>query len=149
MCLENRLDVSNKAALQAYEQAINEESVAENKYDTFGLEASYLAHGQSKRVIECENDLSLFIKLKPQYQVLRSVVALGCLVKLIDQASIVQYFFISPVAGGAKVAFSGVEIILISTTSPLGKRLLGKSEGDEIEMGSAQGSRIYEVECCI
>jgi hypothetical protein len=149
LCLKDRLDVSHKAALQAYEQATNDESVAENKYDTFGLEASYLAHGQSKRVIECEKDLALFVKFKAQYQAVRPIVSVGCLVKLIDQASMVQYFFISPVAGGTKVMLNNEFITLISTTSPLGKGLLGREEGDELELNSLQGTRLYEIECCI
>jgi transcription elongation GreA/GreB family factor len=149
LCLKERLAVSNKAALQAYEQATNEESVAENKYDTFGLEASYLAHGQSKRVIECENDLAVFVKRKSQYQVVRPVVAEGCLVKLIDQTNQMQYFFISPVAGGMKVTLKRETITLISITSPLGKCLLGKEEGDDVVLNSAQAMKTYEIEDCM
>ena len=39
------LETSKKAAIQAHETATNGETVAENKYDTFALEASYLAAG--------------------------------------------------------------------------------------------------------
>ena len=48
--LEVDLDVLQRAAQTAYEAATHEENVAENKYDTLGLEASYLATGQARRV---------------------------------------------------------------------------------------------------
>ena len=48
------------AAKRAHDTATGTESVAENKYDTFGLEASYLAHGQSVRVAECQADLHAY-----------------------------------------------------------------------------------------
>ena len=38
------------------EAATNEESKAENKYDTRGLEASYMAQAQSLRVSELKKD---------------------------------------------------------------------------------------------
>lgn len=41
------LDVLQRAAQTAYEAATHEENIAENKYDTLGLEASYLATGQA------------------------------------------------------------------------------------------------------
>jgi hypothetical protein len=43
------LDIAERAAQTAYETATHEENIAENKYDTLGLEASYLAAGQAKR----------------------------------------------------------------------------------------------------
>ena len=43
------LDIAQRAAQTAYETATDEENIAENKYDTLGLEASYLAAGQANR----------------------------------------------------------------------------------------------------
>ncbi|KPC57834.1 Uncharacterized protein AC509_2176 [Pseudomonas amygdali pv. morsprunorum] len=39
--LEIDLDIAQRAAQTAYETATHEENIAENKYDTLGLEASY------------------------------------------------------------------------------------------------------------
>ena len=47
--LAHDLDVLTRAAQTAYEAATAEENIAENKYDTLGLEASYLATGQARR----------------------------------------------------------------------------------------------------
>lgn len=38
-----------QAAQIAHEAATHEENIAENKYDTLGLEAAYLATGQARR----------------------------------------------------------------------------------------------------
>lgn len=48
------LDIAERAAQTAYETATHEENIAENKYDTLGLEASYLAaggHAASRRFV--------------------------------------------------------------------------------------------------
>ena len=46
-----------QAAEAAHADATHEESVAENQYDTLGLEASYLAAGHSRRVLELREAL--------------------------------------------------------------------------------------------
>ncbi|RZA05588.1 MAG: transcription elongation factor GreAB, partial [Proteobacteria bacterium] len=53
------LDIAQRAAQTAYETATHEENIAENKYDTLGLEASYLAAGQARRVEEIKLSLTL------------------------------------------------------------------------------------------
>src|SRR5690606_27109934 len=57
------LGVAQRAAQTAYETATHEENIAENKYDTLGLEASYLAAGQARRVEEIRQSLLLYQKL--------------------------------------------------------------------------------------
>lgn len=46
--LEAELALLTKAARSAHAEATHESSKAENKYDTRGLEASYLARGPRK-----------------------------------------------------------------------------------------------------
>ncbi len=57
------LEVAVRAAQTAHETATHEENVAENKYDTLGLEAAYLAAGQSRRVEEIRQALGLYRNL--------------------------------------------------------------------------------------
>ena len=47
--LTGELEVYFRAAQYARDEATHEQNKAENKYDTRGLEASYLARGQSKQ----------------------------------------------------------------------------------------------------
>jgi hypothetical protein len=144
--LLNRFETAKWAAKQAHDAATNEESVAENKYDTFGLEASYLAHGQSQRVIECERDWLRFQKVEV---VDSETINLWCLVKLVScdlVSPVIKYFFISPCAGGLSVEVDGCIIYLVTPSSPVGKKLIGKATEEEIEL-SQNGQRImYEIE---
>ncbi|MGO2356525.1 MAG: hypothetical protein ACTH58_17545 [Marinomonas foliarum] len=80
--LLQRFETAKWAAKQAHDAETNEESVAENKYDTFGLEASYLAHGQSKRVLECEKDWLFFNKKTFDIFNENDAIELWCLVAL-------------------------------------------------------------------
>ena len=47
--LHDRLAVLEKAARASHAEATHESSKAENKYDTRGLEAAYLAGGQARQ----------------------------------------------------------------------------------------------------
>ena len=58
--LTDQRDHAAAAADQARETATSKENIAENKYDTFGLEAAYLAHGQSTRVQQLTAEIAAF-----------------------------------------------------------------------------------------
>jgi hypothetical protein len=47
--LAEDLQQAEQAARAAHEAATDEENIAENKYDTLGLEVAYLATGQARR----------------------------------------------------------------------------------------------------
>jgi len=61
--LGDELEVYFRAAKFARAEATHEQNKAENKYDTRGLEASYLAHGQSKQAAELEAAITDFENL--------------------------------------------------------------------------------------
>jgi len=133
LALESNHQIALAAAQQAYETATNVETKAENKYDTFGLEASYLAHGQSKRVDECQNHINVFKNLGVSKA--DELINIGSLVLIINQQEKPHYYFISPVAGGVKLTFMDQEITLITANAPLGKALMHQMIDDEIECG--------------
>lgn len=146
--LLSRYETAKWAAKQAHEAATNKESVAENKYDTFGLEASYLAHGQSQRVLECEKDWLVFDKKLPVLFAEEDVVGLWCLVALSELNSInpiTKYFFISPCAGGLCIDIEGKPVYLVTTATPVGKVLFGKMLGDEVELAQNGKQTAYEI----
>src|SRR5436190_12732824 len=64
--LHDSLAVLEKAAREAHAEATHESSKAENKYDTRGLEASYLARGQSKQAAEVAQAVHEFASLFPR-----------------------------------------------------------------------------------
>jgi len=134
-----------KAVTQAHETATNKESVAENKYDTFGLEASYLAQGQAKRLAECESDLHAYTDLPVVDFNNDSEVQLGALIHAKDDHEVESYLFLGPSAGGVKVFIEGKEITLITRSSPLGKSLLGCQVGDRASIQLAGNEKSYQV----
>jgi transcription elongation GreA/GreB family factor len=143
--LEVVLETSKKAAIQAHETATNDETVAENKYDTFALEASYLAAGQSKRVSECEENVKIFKLLEVQDFKSESLIRLGALVELEDAQSNINYIFISPVSGGLKVSFNQLEITLVTPSAPLGNALMSQGLDDDITVLMGHEKQLYIV----
>ncbi|MEB2871237.1 GreA/GreB family elongation factor [Pseudomonas rhizosphaerae] len=126
------LDVAQRAAQTAYETATHEENVAENKYDTLGLEASYLATGQARRMEEIRQGLAKFRAL--QLRDGQAGIALGALVALEPESGVRQWFFLGPDAAGLKLEFEGCTVMVITPRSPLGQSLLGKGVDDEVGM---------------
>lgn len=133
------------AAMQAYNTATHEENVADNKYDTLGLEASYLAQGQAKRVANCEADLTAFGELKITLFTQQSAISLGALIYLMNDRDAEQVLFLSPVSGGVKINVSGLNITLITPSAPLGKKLMGCYVDDEIDIVLAGKKHHYDI----
>ncbi len=127
------LEVAQRAAQTAYETATHEENVAENKYDTLGLEASYLATGQARRMEEIRQGLAKFRAL--QLRDFQAGIGLGALVALKSATGVCQWFFLGPDAAGLKLEFEGCPVMVITPRSPLGQSLLGKQVDDEVSMG--------------
>jgi hypothetical protein len=127
------LEVAQRAAQTAYETATHEENVAENKYDTLGLEASYLATGQARRMEEIRQGLAKFRAL--QLRDFQAGIGLGALVALESATGVRQWFFLGPDAAGLKLDFEGCPVMVITPRSPLGQSLLGKEVDDEVSMG--------------
>lgn len=143
--LEVVLDTSKKAAIQAHETATNGETVAENKYDTFGLEASYLAAGQSKRVSECEENIKIFKLLEVQNFKPESFIRPGALVELEDVQGNMNHLFLSPVSGGLKVSFNELEVTLVTPSAPLGKALMNQGLDDDVIVLMGDEKQSYVV----
>ncbi len=139
------LETAQQAANQAYETATNGQTVAENKYDTFGLEASYLAAGQSKRVAQCANDLKVFQALGMSVFDKDDKIDLFALVTIEDEQKTIHHYFMSPVSGGVKIQCDDLGIILITPASPLGKALFGLYTDDEFELLVAGSKHQYLV----
>ena len=119
------------AADEARQTATNKENAAENKYDTLGLEAAYLAHGQSERVMQLGEALAAFQNLASNLS-RHDEVSLGSLVWLEDESGSDRMVFIGPAAGGQMVDFAGQQILVVTQQSPLGLALQGAACSDEV-----------------
>jgi len=122
------------AAKRAHKTATDKANIAENKYDTFGLEASYLAQGQARRVSQCEANIKAFHELLSNNNSNCSVIKMGSLVTLEDESAAKQTLFLGPAAGGLKINYCDKEVLLITSTSPLGHALMGLKKDDEFEL---------------
>ncbi|MCI0910812.1 GreA/GreB family elongation factor [Pseudomonas putida] len=142
--LESDMDVLRRAAQTAYETATAEENIAENKYDTLGLEASYLATGQARRTAEIHQALLIYQQLVLRdYDPARGV-QIGSLVTLEDEAGAQRQVFLGPEAAGLKIGEGDALVTVITPRSPLGQQLVGKKVDDEVGLG-AQLFFIVEV----
>ena len=143
--LRDELALYHKAALAAHAEATHEQSKAENKYDTRGLEASYLARGQSRQAAEIAQSIEQFEQLSAKAFTREDSIDLGALVELKGKKER-SIYFVGPRAGGTEVVHEKKEVLVITPQSPLGQEIMGRKEGDrlKVEIG---GARIeYTVE---
>ncbi|NRB38433.1 MAG: transcription elongation factor GreAB [Pseudomonadales bacterium] len=134
--LHQQLDSAMSALKMAADTATHKETVAESKYDTFGLEASYLAHGQQQRVAETQLSIQSFQQLlKTTKKQAAETVEIASLVLLQEEdksPATQKWFFIANSAGGLKLEFNAKTITVISQDAPLTAKLLGKEIDDDI-----------------
>ena len=136
--LQAELDGYNRSARAAHSEATDEQSRAENKYDTRGLEASYLARGQSRQALEVIEAIQHFSAMGTRDFALGETADLGALVGLAEGGT-TNYYFIGPRSGGLELTHENELVLVITPNSPLGQRLVGRKVGEVIRMpgGSA------------
>ncbi len=149
--LESLLESTQLAAKVAMEAATHAEAKAENKYDTRGLESSYLASAQARRAQEINADLKTIRGIAaslPSGAMSNSsvaAVAMTSLVTILVNGMTQKSLLILPTAGGLNFAW-GTEIIqVVTAASPIGKRLIGCKRGETFEMNVAGKMVEYEV----
>jgi transcription elongation GreA/GreB family factor len=142
--LSDELEVYRKAAQAAHAEATHEQSKAENKYDTRGLEASYLARGQSKQAAEIIDAIEQFRKLPLKSFSKNDPIDLGAIVELESNGQR-SFYFLGPRAGGTEIFFAKKEILVITPQSPLGRELVGKKSGERFLMQLGDARNDFEI----
>lgn len=112
----------------AADGATHAEARAETKWDTCGLEQSYLARGHAMQ----------FETLAAQVEELRTFVPHDFRGKFIGAGALVETelngeilrFFLLNCGGGTELQVDGHEITVITPESPVGAALAGKKQGD-------------------
>ena len=147
--LQQELTRQTKAAEASRDEAISEESRAENKWDTHSQEAAYLAEGQARLAAEIGASIELYATLPLPDFTPDDAVALGALVELDSSAAGKRaWYFLGPRAGGLELEVDGRPILVLTPQSPLGRQLLGKRAGDVVPSalrGASEGQRILSV----
>ena len=138
------LAVTIAAARSAHEAATHEELVAENKYDTKGLEASYLAGAQARRANELQLDLDSLGKFKEEIHI-ENRTGIGQIFEIESEQGDRDLLFLAPCQGGSFLDFGGRMITVITPSSPVGKSLLGKKDEDEIKRSKNQVESYWTI----
>jgi len=136
---------AEQAARVAHETATHEENIAENKYDTLGLEAAYLATGQARRAEAIRQAMSHWRQFRPRPYDPSQGIQLGALVCLADTEGEQQLLFLGPDGGSMKLPIGDQLVQVISSEAPLCRAMLGKCEGDEVTLRVASLPQQWEV----
>jgi transcription elongation GreA/GreB family factor len=136
---------AEQAARVAHETATHEENIAENKYDTLGLEAAYLATGQARRAEAIRHAMTHWRQFRPQPYDARQGIQLGALVCLVDADDKEQQLFVGPAGGSMKLVSGAQPVQVVTGDAPLGRAMLGKREGDEVSIQVGPIRQRFEV----
>ncbi|MEI7851317.1 MAG: hypothetical protein WCH86_05750 [Kiritimatiellales bacterium] len=141
--LEADLRRQQAANKQASAGATDGEARAETKWDTCGLESSYLARGhalQFKALAVALEELKTF--MIPVYD--GQPIGVGALVEAeLDKEKMLC--FLLPCAGGIELDFEGRLVSVITPESPIGAALLDKKKGDKFSFRAGSSGRILAV----
>lgn len=132
------------AAEEIRKDATHEEAKPENDKDTRALEQSYLARGQALRAESMVEQLQLLRtfdlpKLKPS-----DVIQGGALIEL-EEGETSRCVFLAPYGGGTGLEVDGKLVTVVTPVSALGRALLGRQVGDDIDVKVRNAVRSYSV----
>jgi transcription elongation GreA/GreB family factor len=145
--LQRALDTMVQAARATREGAIHEDSRAEGDKDMRSTEQSYLARGQAMRVEDLAEQLQRLRADKLVAFGEDAPVAVGALVLVeVEQDAARRAFFVSPYGAGVVLRVDGVEVTVVTPSSPMGSALLGKHAGDDFELTTRGLVRSFVIE---
>ncbi|MBF9000347.1 hypothetical protein [Vibrio nitrifigilis] len=134
--LNTQRQIAFDAASSAHDLATHEQSKAETQYDTVGLEAAYLAHGQSQRVADCDAMIARIKALVLREFEEDDEIAVGAVITLDDDSM----YWLLPDCGGTKL--NEGKLVVVTPHSPLGEQL----KGEGIDSCLKDGRTIVHVE---
>ena len=131
--LQAQYERAIKALEGAHEAATGEDTKAESKYDTRGLEASYLAAGQAEQADELQTAIASLDSFEFPDLDLDDPITPGALVEAdLDGESV--FYLLAPAGGGLTCETDdGNTVTVLGPAAPLKKQLLGKTTGDILE----------------
>ncbi len=129
--LETELALQTEAAHASHDEATDEESRAEDKYDMRSQSAAYLAAGQSRLATEIAGAIAAYRNLSPRPFAPDETIAVGAIVKL-EASGQETLWFLGPQHGGLEVPFHGTTVTVVTAISPVGQRLVGHRAGESV-----------------
>jgi transcription elongation GreA/GreB family factor len=126
-------DTADRLARETAEAANHPEARPENDKDTRKIELSYLAQGQATRARELEATIAALLAQPPRAFGPDDAIALGALVEL-ESGDKLERVLLCPGGGGTSVEDEQGSVRIVTPEAPLGRALVGKTAGDEIEL---------------
>ncbi|MFO0762573.1 MAG: GreA/GreB family elongation factor [Byssovorax sp.] len=142
--LRREIDAAKRAALASHEAATHEEARPENDKDTRSIEAAYLAGAQAERARDLGRLLNAFAFLDLHDFAPGEPIAATALIEVEVDDKRASYF-LAPQGGGLRAEVDGELIQVITPEAPLGRALLGKTEGDVVELRASGKLREYTI----
>ena len=133
--LRDQLGTLRESQQAAQAGAIHEEARQEDPKDTRAIESQYIARGFAERVEGLQDNLAALRRLRLDAFGEDDPIASSAVVGLLDQTSRQETcYFIVPVAGGELLRLGDRRIRTLTPSSPLGQALVGRFEGDAVEV---------------
>lgn len=126
--LREELAALDHVTRMAVDEATSAESRAENKWDTRGLESSYLAAGQAERRVALGRLLGFF-ESDPAVRLIG-----------VEGDAGPAWFLLAPEGGGRRVVVDGEPIVVVTPGSPAGAALNGAVVGDEVRVAGGEAT---------
>ena len=143
--LVERVALHVSAADAARAEATAEESKPEDQYDTRGLEASFLAAGQSRQMAEAQHAIADFESMTVGTFGSEDPIDVGALVEVRMKGEPSAFYFIGPSAGGTEVTHEKRSVVVLTPQSPLGQQLVGRRQGDRLKVRIGGRQNEYRV----
>jgi transcription elongation GreA/GreB family factor len=135
------LERMRHAARESAAAATHPEAKAEGDKDMRSTETSYVARGQAMRAEDLGEDLlKLESRTWPRYGE-DTPIDEGALVEIELDDERRRVFLMLSFAGGTELDVNGTRVFVVSPDAPAGAELVGKREGDDLELTLA-GRRV-------
>ena len=131
--LREDLEVLRKAAMETHKDSTGDNSKAEGKYDTRGLEASYLADAQAAKVVQLEESIGKLGQIPTSDFDDSEPISQGAMI-IVSTDTDELSFIMLPAGGGMTLKAQGLDFTVITPASPIGSLLVGKSVGDSVTL---------------
>jgi len=135
--LKNLKSVERPKVIAAIAEARSHGDLSENaEYDAAKEQQGFI----EGRIAELESSLSIAEIINPKSIAVAGKVVFGAVVKLFDDEKDAEVTY--QLVGNLE---ADLEQGRISISSPIGRALLGREEGDEVEFDAPGGKRLYEI----
>jgi transcription elongation GreA/GreB family factor len=126
--------------------ATHAETRAEGPKDMRSTEASYLARGLARRVAELEETSARLATLGVSSFGSGDPAATTALIGLEDEAGNASIVFLVPAGAGEVLEVDGAVIRPVTPHSPVGRALVGRTVGEEVEVNLPGGREFMTLE---